>query len=92
MTQAEESLSGFWLQHIPEEDPTGVIGRFDKVPPRSAENQTHDFPPPHQDPPSRCKTDLLLGANLGKARKMGEGRVRGRERGEERRERGDLAD
>lgn len=46
MTQAEESLSGFWLQHIPEEDPTGVIGTFDRVLPRFAENQTHDFPPP----------------------------------------------
>lgn len=99
MTKAEESLPSSWLQYIPEEEPTGVMGRLDMVPSWFAQNQPTTSCHQNQDSSSRCMADLLLEANWGAAswRKMGE-RVGGKEGGGRKRvrerkgERGALAD
>lgn len=74
MTQAEESLPSCWLQYIPEEEPTGVMGRLDTVPSWFAQNQPTTSCHQNHDSSSRCLADLLLEANWGEAswRKMGE--------------------
>lgn len=103
MTQAEESLPSSWLQYIPKEEPTGVMGRLDTVPSWFAQNQPTTSYHQNQDSSSRCMAELLLEANWGEAswRKRGE-RVGGKEgggekerervRGRERERRGTLAD